>query len=461
MAQAGRAAVLIDAACYFARLEHSLRLARRSILIIGWDFDGRIKLRPDAGQECPALGELLRSLVEAHPELEIRILVWSLATVHAPSAARPLVVGTEWQRHPRISLRLDREHPIYAAHHQKIVSIDDSLTFAGGIDLTVGRWDTSGHRAGDPARLTPDGPAYGPVHDLQMVVDGDAARALVDLAHRRWRDATGEALEPVDTDADLWPLDLKPDFMRIPVAIARTMPPWGEEPAVREVAALTLDALSAARHSIYIEAQYLASFAIGDLLAERLATADGPEIIILVPQSMPGWLERFAMGSNRDRLIRRMKQADRFDRLRIYRPVVPAQEAECEVLIHSKLIIVDDAFVRIGSSNINNRSIGLDTECDLAIEAPDNAVRRSIARLRERLLAEHLGVSPDRVAEVAAAEGSLVRAIEALNHNRRGLRALDAMATEGPSRRIFGTGLLDPRKPFEPLWFLRRKRRRA
>jgi phosphatidylserine/phosphatidylglycerophosphate/cardiolipin synthase-like enzyme len=226
---------------------------------------------------------------------------------------------------PRISLRLDREHPIYAAHHQKIVFIDDALAFAGGIDLTVGRWDTSDHGADDPAGLTPDGSAYGPVHDLQMVVNGDAARALGDLAHRRWRDATGEALQPVNADADLWHVDLKPDFMRIPVGIARTTPGWGGEPSVREAAALTVDALSAARRSIYIEAQYLASFAIGDLLAERLAMADGPEIVILLPQSMPGLLERFAMGSNRDRLIRRMKQADRFDRLRIYRPVVPAR----------------------------------------------------------------------------------------------------------------------------------------
>jgi phosphatidylserine/phosphatidylglycerophosphate/cardiolipin synthase-like enzyme len=115
----------------------------------------------------------------------------------------------------------------------------------------------------------------------------------------------------------------------------------------------------------------------------------------------------------------------------------------------------------VGSSNINNRSSGLDTECDLAIEAPDNVARQGIARLRERLLAEHLGVSPVRVAEALAAERSLLRAIDKLNHNPRGLRPLDAMATDGPTRRIFGTGLLDPRKPFEPLWFLRRKGRRG
>lgn len=450
--------MLVDAASYFARLDEALRQARRSILIIGWDFDGRIRLRPDGGPEALPLSGLLHGLVEAHPDLEIRILVWSVATLHAPSETLPLVLGARWQEHPRIHLRLDREHPIYAAHHQKIVCIDGSLAFAGGIDLTIHRWDRSGHSANDPVRLTPEGSSYGPVHDLQMVVDGAAARAVTDLAHARWQKATGEALDPISSRAALWPADLEPDFVEVPVAIARTAPHWGKAPAIREVAALVADALEAARHSIYIETQYLASTAIGDLLARRLASEDGPEIVIVTTRALPGLLERFAMGSNRDRLIRRMKRADRFGRLRIYHPVVPAADGERAVLVHAKLLIVDEALLRVGSSNLNNRSFGLDTECDLAIEARDEAERRSIARLRERLLAEHLGVRPERVAEALTAERSLVRAIDALNHNERGLRAFDAIATAGPTRPLFGTGLLDPKKPFEPLWFLRRKR---
>jgi phosphatidylserine/phosphatidylglycerophosphate/cardiolipin synthase-like enzyme len=459
--RAERAAVLVDGACYFSRLEQALRSARRSILIVGWDFDGRIRLRPDAGEASPPLGDLLRSLVDIHPELEIRILIWSIATLHAPGETLPLIAGAKWQEHARIHLRLDREHPIYAAHHQKIVCIDDSLTFAGGIDLTVERWDTRQHGAGDPLRLTPDGSAYPPVHDLQMVVDGAAAHALAELARLRWRHATGEALEPARTNFELWPGDLEPDFVGASVAIARTAPQWGDHPAINEVAALTMDMLRAARHSIYIEAQYFVSFAVGDLLARHLASHDGPDIVIVTSMTLPGAFERFVMGSNRDRLIRRMRRADRFDRLRVYHPVVPAAEGTCAVLIHAKLIIVDDVLMRVGSSNLNNRSVGLDTECDLAIEAGNADERRSIGRLRERLLAEHLGVSPESVAQALAAEGSLVRAIDVLNHNARGLRPFEAMATSGPVRPVFGTPLLDPKKPFEPLWFLRKKRKRS
>ncbi|WID98492.1 hypothetical protein QO058_09765 [Bosea vestrisii] len=85
-----RAAVLVDGADYFRHLESSLRQARRSIIIIGWDFDGRIRLRPQAdGEESPPLGQLLRALVEANPQLCVHILIWSASVLHGPSAIAP------------------------------------------------------------------------------------------------------------------------------------------------------------------------------------------------------------------------------------------------------------------------------------------------------------------------------------------------------------------------------------
>jgi phosphatidylserine/phosphatidylglycerophosphate/cardiolipin synthase-like enzyme len=188
--KASRAAVLVDGADYFSRLETALRAARSSILILGWDFDGSIRLRPDASeQESPPLGPLLRSLAEDNPDLQIRILVWSVAVVHAPGAPGPLIFGAEWQNHPRIELRLDTHHPIYAAHHQKVVTVDGTLAFAGGIDLTVRRWDTCRHASDDPLRARNDGSIYDPVHDIQMVVEGEAAQALEVLALDRWEAA--------------------------------------------------------------------------------------------------------------------------------------------------------------------------------------------------------------------------------------------------------------------------------
>jgi phosphatidylserine/phosphatidylglycerophosphate/cardiolipin synthase-like enzyme len=456
IAAAGKAAVLVDAANYFAQLDQALRQAQRSILIIGWDFDGRIKLCPDHA-DCQPLGDLLRSLVEARPELQIHILVWSVAIIHAPGAPMPLLIGAPWQDHERIHVRLDSHHPIYAAHHQKLVCIDDALAFAGGIDLTVRRWDTCGHRAEDPYRANPDGAPYEPVHDIQMIVDGEAAGALAELARNRWHGATGERLRPADNRGGLWPKGLDPDFMNAPVAVARTAPGWSDEPAVAEVAALTGDLLCRARRWLYIEAQYFTPRKVGDLLEKSLAAEKGPEIIVIVTRSSRGVMERWVMGRNRDRLIRRLRRADRHGRLGVFHPVVPARDGDCPVLIHSKIVIVDDEIVRVGSSNLNNRSMGLDTECDLAIEASDAPTRCAIARLRERLLAEHLDVTPQAVADAVAADGSVIRAIAQLNSNPRGLRPFEIDA-DGPTRPIAGTWLLDPPRPFEPFWLRRRMR---
>lgn len=454
-----KAGVLVDGAEYFTSLETALRKAQRSIIIIGWDFDGSIRLRPDLNPETsPPLGPLLRSLLEEKPELEIRILVWSIAVVHAPGAPGPLIFGADWQEHPRLQLRLDKHHPLYAAHHQKIVCIDDSLAFVGGMDLTVRRWDTKDHACDNPYRLRDDGTIYDPVHDVQMVVTGPAASSIAELARERWKVATGEetALLP-HADPDPWPTHLEPDFTQTPVAIARTYPAWGEYPAIQEAAALNVDALSAARKSIYIEAQYMTAPYIGDVLEQHLANPDGPEIVVIQTHESHGWAEKKVMGTNRDRLIRRLRKADRYDRLRAYYPVVPAGSGYCQVLIHSKLIIVDDTFLRIGSSNLNNRSIGLDTECDLAIEATREETRRAIASLRNRLVAEHLGADPEAFATALSEEnGSLIAAIKRLNVNDRRLHVFEAMFDEGPAEPAIGTGLLDPLEPFEPLWFLKR-----
>jgi phosphatidylserine/phosphatidylglycerophosphate/cardiolipin synthase-like enzyme len=460
VANAQRAAALVDGAAYFTQLDAALRKARRSIQIVGWAFDGSIRLRPDI-DGSPALGPLLRSLVEENPDLEVHILVWSIAVLHAPGAIVPLLIGADWENHERITLKLDTQHPIYAAHHQKIVCIDDRLAFVGGMDLTIQRWDTCAHAIDDPLRCGADGKPYPPVHDIQLAVDGEAARALGELARGRWRVATGDKRPAhAPAQADVWPDGLVPEFTDVPVAIARTIAAWGRGAAVAEAAALTADCLAAARRGIYIEAQYMTASYIGDILVRHLSADDGPEIVVIMTHESHGFVEEMVMGNNRDRLIRRLSQADRHGRLRILYPCVPDTAGECrQVLVHSKLIIVDDWFARIGSSNMNNRSIGLDTECDLAIQASEPAARQAISNLRDRLMAEHLDAAPGELARAVEENGgSMIKAMERLNTRKRGLRPFEAMSDKGPTRPAFATPLLDPKKPFEPLWFLRRKK---
>lgn len=459
---APRAGVMVDAADYFRSLDEAIRKAERSILIVGWDFDGRICLQPDARPD-ETLGGTLRKLVEAKPGLEVRILVWSVAVVHGPGAPMPLLFGTDWERHPRISVRLDTQHPFYAAHHQKLVVLDDDLAFVGGIDLTVARWDTCEHTAGSKLRTSYDGTSYGPVHDLQMAVDGAAAHWLGEVARRRWKVACDETLAPAPSGRDLWPERLPVAFRDESIAIARTAPPWRGEPGVREAASLTRDALAAAERFIYVEAQYLTARYVRDVLLERLDEPDCPEILIVLTRGTGAFAETLIMGNNGNRNIRRLKRADKYGKLQVLYPVAPGKGPDgkdCTILVHSKLVICDDFLLRVGSSNMNNRSVGLDTECDVAIETGNPESRRTIAELRDRLIGEHLGVSGEAVTAVIAETGSMLQAVERLNCSDRCLRPFEAMTDDGPVRNFFGTWLLDPARPFEPFWFLNIRRRR-
>jgi phosphatidylserine/phosphatidylglycerophosphate/cardiolipin synthase-like enzyme len=440
--RASRASILIDGCNYFTHLERALKDARRSIIIIGWDFDGGIKLCPD-DEQCLPLGPFLHSLVEEKPELTVHILVWSAAVVHAQSAAAPLLFGADWQEHERITLKLDHNHPIYASQHQKVVVIDDSIAFIGGMDLTVRRWDTCQHAEANPYRQGADGTPYNPIHDIQMAVAGDAAAALGELARNRWHAATGDRL-PASPRRAMWVAGLKPDFHEATVGIARTAPARADRPAVHEIAELTVDVLGAARHSIYIEAQYFTASNVRRALERSLAASEGPEIVVVATRAPPGMLERLVMNRNRDRLIRRLRRADRHNRFRVFYPVVAGEQGACDVQIHSKLIIVDDAILRVGSANLNNRSMGLDSECDVVIEAANEAEAGAIARIRDRLIGEHLGVEPDEVAQVLTRKKSLIRTIAEFNGNGRGLRPFPELDLEGPTRPIAGTGLFDP-----------------
>jgi phosphatidylserine/phosphatidylglycerophosphate/cardiolipin synthase-like enzyme/uncharacterized membrane protein YdjX (TVP38/TMEM64 family) len=448
---ADRAAFLVDAEKYFSTLIEAFARARRSIMIAGWQVDSRLRLTWDEPKDgLPAhLGDLLHALVNRRRGLHIYVLAWDFAMIYALEREIIPLYTYPWRAHRRIHFRLDSNHPLGASHHQKIIVVDDALAFAGGMDLAEARWDTSEHRADEPRRVTSANQPYRAYHDVQLMVDGAAAGALGDLVRERWRRATGRRIRAQSRRVrDLWTPDVKPDFERVSVAIARTEPAYEDRPTVREVEALYLDGIRAARRFIYFENQYLTSASIGDALAAKLQEQDGPEIVIATTKETEGWLEEATMGVLRSRLMKRLQEADRFRRLRVCCPVIP--EEKCCMSVHSKVAVIDDRLVRVGSANLNNRSMGLDTECDLGIEAHDGATEQAIARFRNRLLGEHLGVAPEKMAEAHAAEQSLVKAIDKLGAGPRTLCALDGTVPEWLDQMIPQSAVLDPESPLRP-----------
>lgn len=450
MATADRLNVLVDGQAYFQALESTLEQACREIWIVGWDFNPDIPMRPEALQS-PTLGAFLLRLVEERPELTIRVLVWAMGPIYSGKSLK-MFRKRRWSSHPRIVLAFDSRHPIRGSHHQKLVVVDDKVAFVGGIDLTAKRWDTSDHHVEDARRTLPSGERYEPVHDMQVAMEGEAARLAGDIARRRWFFATDESVATSDGPADTRLGGAVSDMTGVKVAFARTEPAIRGRGAVTEAMDLTVSALRAARRHIYIESQYFASKRICDVLCERLAEPDGPEVVVISTLSSHGTIERLVLGANRDRLIRRLTQCDRHGRVRAFYPVVPKPDgSEQEIIIHSKLVIVDDAFLRIGSSNLNQRSEGLDTELDIAVEADTEAERRAILALRDRLLAEHLDADPDTFGAAVRAKGALGRTIDAFNSNARGLRLFPNATGKGAIAPVPGTGIVDPLGPWWPL----------
>lgn len=452
--RADRATVLIDGATYFTALKSALLAAERSIFILGWDFHSRMEFEPDAPRPGvpDRMGDLLNWLAQHRKKLRINILVWDFAAIFQLDREVPPLFDKAWRSHPRVKFRFDDRHPTGACHHEKIVVIDDRIAFAGGIDVTQWRWDRRGHLAEDPCRIDPSGKPYPAVHDMQMLVDGEAAAQLGLHARERWRRATGETVPPVEPGSsglDPWPAGLAPDFTDARIGISRTIPAYGARMEVREIERLHLAAIAAARRTIYIENQYFTSARVAEALAARLAEPDGPEVVLVLPDQNRGWLEEMTMGASRQRFLWQLAEADAGKRLAVYRPIHGGSAARA-IDVHAKLLIIDDQLVRIGSSNISNRSMGLDTECDLSIEASRPEHAAAILDLRHELIAEHVGSTREEVARAVGAEGAVIPAIRRLSCAEG--RCLDPVVPAPPSllADAFSVSTLyDPERPID------------
>ena len=447
---ADRLAVIIDGKAYFRALREALLQARRMVMMIGWDFDFEIEMLPgesDGDGLAPdgfpnRIGLFLDAIVDRCPGLNIYLLKWSGGALIAPGGILP-ALQVKLMSPDQIHLAFDGRHPLGACHHQKIVVIDDSLAFCGGIDMTDGRWDDRDHLDDNPLRCLKNGDDAQPWHDASTVFSGPAAAALSELARARWERAHDAAVEEdFSPGADLWPDSIDTVFRDIPLAIARTAPPEADKPGIHEIEDLYLDAIKGAKHCIYIESQYFCADSVTRAIARRLARPDCPEIVVINPHAAQGALEDQAMHVTRSRMIRQLQARDPHRRFRILYPVT---ESGQPIYVHAKIMIVDDVLLRIGSSNIDRRSMGFDTECDVAITATDDGTRRLIGHIRTTLLAEHLGLSQDRVVQEIERQGGLLGALDTLCRPQgRSLRPLR------PRRETWLGGILADTRFFDP-----------
>ncbi|MCB2080830.1 MAG: phospholipase [Novosphingobium sp.] len=465
-AKATRAHVVIDVDGYFELMRDAMIGARQRIFMIGWDFDTRILLAggrrwwnlPRGGRYPARLGAFIVWLVRHFKGVEVRILKWNFGSIKFVLRGTMFVDLIRWLINRSIDFKFDSAHPIGCSHHQKIVVIDDRMAVCGGIDMTSDRWDTRAHLHEEPRRRNPNGKFHEPWHDMTMMLEGDVARDLAELGRSRWNTAGGKPFDAcAPQDETPWPTRLNAEFRDVEVGIARTRAEHNGKPAIHEIENLFLEHIRRAKRFVYAETQYFASRKIAEAISERLLEPDPPEFVIINPYTADGWLEQTAMDTARVRLVHAMKDYDRLGRFGLF---IPFTSGGTPIYVHAKLMIVDDEIIRVGSANMNNRSMGLDTECDVFIDAqrPGNEhIVPAITRIRHSLLAEHCAIAEEDVGPLIEEYGSMAAMIDSRSKEGKRLERYVLPEISDAEKALADSALLDPESPddffdvFEPI----------
>ena len=180
---------------------------------MAWDIHSRTRLRPDQppGRYPDELGPFLDALVRERRDLHVYILNWDYNIVYAFEREPLPSVQLGWKTHQRIQFRLDSNYPVGASLHQKIIVVDDAIAFSGGL---ISPSDAGTRRPTLPSIQDASiiAGALPPFHDIQLLVDGPAARALAELVRERWFRRTGQRIPPTPVDTDPWPGAVQPDI---------------------------------------------------------------------------------------------------------------------------------------------------------------------------------------------------------------------------------------------------------
>jgi phosphatidylserine/phosphatidylglycerophosphate/cardiolipin synthase-like enzyme len=420
--------VIVDAAAYYAAFYRAASLARRHIVITGWQFDTSVKLlRGEAARGAPYPVELLpflNALCAERPGLRVFLLAWDYSLVY--SLEREWLQGLKFafQSLPAIRFEFDAHPNFGGSHHQKLAVIDGVTAFAGGLDICEERWDDRSHAQAQPLRTSPAGAICRPNHEVQASVQGEAAAALLKQFRERWLTALGEKLElEPDPTSPAAALDLKSvdpgailPLSADTVAIARTLPA-GAAPPVQEVNAAINAALSAAERLVYIETQYFTSRTVTSTLLQRLKDPERPrlQLIILMPREADNGKEKFALGELQAAMLSDLAAAaeQHGHELKFLCSAAAGHDCEAATFIHSKVLIVDDELLCVGSANMTERSMSLDSELCLIWQAdPGSTLSADIQRVRASLLGEHAGQPLDEFLDIDGLIARISRTVE-------------------------------------------------
>jgi phosphatidylserine/phosphatidylglycerophosphate/cardiolipin synthase-like enzyme len=368
--------VFVDGSEALPAIAREIEGAREHVWLAGWHFSPELRVGETTLREL---------LADAAERVHVRVLAWAGAPLplfhpdrkEVRDMRERLVEGT------RVECALDdRERPMHC-HHEKLVIVDGRIAFVGGIDLTT---------LGGDRLDTPSHPARGSVgwHDAAARLAGPAAQDVADHFALRWSEVTGERLETASRE----------EAGEVELQVVRTVPnsvydrlPRGDFRILESY----LRALRSAENLIYLESQFLWSYELVSVLADKLRHPPSDEfrIVVVLPAHPNNGQEntRGQLGV----LAAADGGAGRFLACTLWQP----GERAHPVYVHAKIGIVDDRWLTLGSANLNEHSFFNDTEMNVVTRDAD--VARAV---RLRLWSEHLGCEPGEL------EGDTARIVD-------------------------------------------------
>ncbi|MGO4623731.1 phosphatidylserine/phosphatidylglycerophosphate/cardiolipin synthase family protein [Ensifer sp. 2YAB10] len=332
--------VLAGGDAAYAAMLAAIAAAQRSILIESYIFDRDvIGLRfADALIAAVARGVEVRVLIDAvGARYSVPSIVGHLKTAGIPTAVfnGNIIMGL---RLPYANLRT----------HRKILVVDGSVAFAGGMNIRAG--------------FTSEIPGEEPSLDTHFRVTGPVVADIFQVAAEDWQFSSGEMLVGA-----AWALEEMTLPAEMPSVLMRAIPS-GPDATNETNHKMLMGAFSVARKNIRVMSPY---FLPDRELISALVTAArrGVEVDIIVPAVNNLLLVDRAMTAQFDQVLK--------GHCRIWR-------AE-GVFNHSKLLVVDERWAYVGSTNLDPRSLRLNFEFDL--EVLDDGFAHTISGMISDVLA--------------------------------------------------------------------------
>lgn len=457
VASARHMAVVIDCENFYRAVHEAFVRARKSIFIVGWDIDSRIELLhgddADRSDYPTRIRDLLKRKAEENPDLQIYLVRWDSSVAFL--SFREVWLEDVWKTDmpDNLHIALDATIPLGGSQHQKLIVVDDEVAFSGGMDIAVQRWDTREHLPQNSEREDCSG-EYTPYHDVQSVMSGPIVEYLAELVRWRWNRISGQPainVAVVDNPDQLptaWPPSIEPQMSQVTTAIARTIPAMSDTDGCEEVRCMLSDLVKQARKFIYIENQFVSYLPLAEELNQQLRNNPDLQVMIVSSFKPKGPAEQESYWAGRIEFKKRLLQDIDPGRVCLaYSSVVDEQGEREYKLIHAKLLFIDDAYMVVGSANLNKRSMTLDTECDVIFYGENASQKQAISRVRDDLLAEHCGESIENVKAFFESGDPLPQLMNPSEQSIYELQPVeDHQFTDGSFKHLVDP-ILDPAKP--------------